>query len=486
MTSKYHKSIQLVKEIMSRLLSDYPRNILKIIEVVSAIALIIIFSSVKIVSADENEAIFISTKPSSEYILSENEDRIYTTLRNEGYSHEGSCGILGNIAVENPNFIPDLEANNGVTYGLFQWSDVGNRRSNLVSWCNNRLLYPNRIDGQLAFALYELNGGDPIACRVNDYLKHTDNPEKAAMEFAAGFERCIGSTSSAEKDGIYTGRIYPEYHDRTYQALSERINKANYYNDAYADAALSYGNIIEINIVPTAGIVGEWENKIEDAALKSVNIFVSKNSTAIKENPTKILLLILACTLFGYIMGSFYLIYFIWGRHNKKLVSNFRAVNRIYKHKDPATIQRIYRTGVVVLWDILKTYLAISLAFHFAGGVLRRDAILFAGLGIILGNDYPFWNKFKGGMGATVTMVTLCFYMPIWGPICCLIGLIIGLIARSLSLGVTIMTILTVPFAFFVRGWHAGVIVLIEMVMMIIKQRRFLLKYLENHAHLNS
>lgn len=456
---------------------------MKHLEIILSIVLVIAFSSVKIVAAGENDEIFITTEPSENYILSESEDKIYTTLRNEGYSHEGACGILGNIAIENPTFNPDLESSNGITYGLFQWSNVGNRRSNLVKWCNNRLLYPNRIDGQLAYALYELNGGDPIAVRVNDYLKRTDNSERAAMEFAAGFERCIGSTSNSEKDGTYTGRIYPEYMFCTYQALSERINKANYYNDAYANAALSYGNIIEINIVPTAGIVGEWEDQLENAALKSVNIFVTQQETRIKKSPIKVFLLYLSCIIFGYVLGSLYLIYFIWGRHNEKLLSNFRRVNRIYKHKDPASAHRLYQTGIVIVWDIFKAYVAISLAFHFAGGVIGRDAVLFAGLGVILGNDYPFWNKFKGGMGATVTMITLCFYTPIWGPVCCLIGLIASLIAKSLPIGVTIITVLSVPFAFFIRGWHAGIIVLIEMLMMIIKQRRFLISYMKQRSN---
>lgn len=170
-------------------------------------------------------------------VFSEKEDHIYELLRKKGYTVAGASGILGNIAVENPRFEADLYANGGNTYGLFQWTNDGNRRDNLVQWCNGQVLYPNRIEGQIAFAIHELEGGDPIACRANAYLKKTADPEMAAMEFAVGFERCIGATQKPEDDGIYTGSLYPEHEGDTYQALAKRCAAARKYYEGYKKLA---------------------------------------------------------------------------------------------------------------------------------------------------------------------------------------------------------------------------------------------------------
>ncbi len=179
--------------------------------------------------------------------------RIYATLIEEGYSHAGACGILGNVAVENPQFDPNLESADGNYYGLFQWSNVGERRSNLIKYCRSRLLKHNLITGQLAFAFHELRGGDSIASRIDSYLRETDDVAEAAMEFAAGFERCIGKTSNADNDGIYTGTIYPEHYNRTYQALNLRIEKANYYDNLFRELPLD--NKLQFEIVEKPSIL---------------------------------------------------------------------------------------------------------------------------------------------------------------------------------------------------------------------------------------
>lgn len=397
------------------------------------------------------------------------EDQIYATLRNAGYSHAGTCGIMGNMAVENPDFVADLEANKGVTYGLFQWSDVGNRRSNLVKWCNNRLLYHNRIDGQMAFAMFELSGGDSIACRANDFLKTTDDPKMAAMEFAAGFERCVGPTPNPSNDAVYEGTIYPEYYGRTYQALKSRIEKAEYYYDKYLGSPINEENVIEINIVPTAGIIAEMEDAIEADTYRTLNIEIPQRES----HPV---LYKIMCILVGYFFGTLFLPHAIRKRRG---LSNFGEVNRMFDKKDPATLERIKHTAYVVLWDVLKCYLGFGVAFAISRGDMGRDVILWTGLGLILGNGYPVWNRFRGGIGATATMLVICTYMPIWGPICCLLGLIITMIFKSLPLGVLMITVLILPFAFMLRGPVAGIIILSEMLLMFIKQRRHLIRLIQ-------
>lgn len=402
-------------------------------------------------------------------IISKREDQVYATLRDAGYSHAGTCGIMGNMAVENPKFEADLEANKGVTYGLFQWSDVGNRRSNLVRWCNNRLLHPNRIDGQLAFAMYELSGGDSIACRANEYLMETSDPVMAAQEFAAGFERCVGRTGNAENDSVYYGDIYPEYYGRTYQALGNRIERAKFYYMSYGESAPTSEQGIEINIVPTAGILAEVEDAIEISTYRSLNMIIPEK----EDHPIGARII---CLCIGYFFGMTFLPHIF---RRRKGVSNFKEVNRMFDRKDPATIARIRHTLFVLIWDVIKCYLAFAVAFNITKGTMGRDVILWTGLGVILGNDYPVWNRFKGGMGSTVTMLVLITYMPLWGSLCCFLGLITALISKSLPIGVFMITLFTVPFAFFLRGATAGIFVTIEMVMMLVKQSRYIIRLVE-------
>lgn len=160
------------------------------------------------------------------------EDLVYDILRENGYTVAATCGILGNIAVECTEFEPDTTRNDGLAYGLFQWTDVGDRRGKLKKWCNENGYDYTTIEGQVYFAIYELEGGDSIACRLNNYLKKTDDAYTAAVEFAAGFERCVGTTGV--KDGKYTGGIYPEYYGEKYQALNLRINRAMNYYERYS------------------------------------------------------------------------------------------------------------------------------------------------------------------------------------------------------------------------------------------------------------
>ena len=160
--------------------------------------------------------------------LEEKEEIVYKTLVEAGYSPAGACGIMGNIAVESPDFDPAAVNESGGTLGLFQWNDVGDRKQNFKDFCKEQKLNWNSIEAQLAFMIYELSGADPIACRLDDLLKETDDAYTAAAEFTAGFERCI--TDGGKRTDTYTGSLYPEFYGNRYQALSKRINKAmNYY-----------------------------------------------------------------------------------------------------------------------------------------------------------------------------------------------------------------------------------------------------------------
>ena len=410
----------------------------------------------------------------SNYIFSETEDRIYNTLRTAGYSKAGACGILGNIAVENSSFEADLNGNGGITYGLFQWNNVGERKQNLVTWCNNRSLYPNRIDGQLAFAIHELEGGDPIAKRLERFLKSTNDPSDAAMEFTVGFERCVGSTKNPEIDARYEGSIYPEYYGKTDQAMAKRMEMAEKYYQGYA----GYDNpslVFKIDATPTPGLVSEIEEKIHIDIQRSLDMNVD---ATLANDSTRLAILRLVCVAVGYLCGCIYLsMLFIDKKkiraHQLKNLKEIPHVRSVLAHFG------IEKAAYVLLSDIFKLCFAIALTVVFVKDLSLDDKLLFTGLGAIIGNAFPFWNKFKGGIGLTVTILTLILYMPIWGVLCCIIGVYSAVNLKSLTVGVTIMSIIMIPFTYHYKGIMEGMVVTAIVILLIVSHQRILLRYFD-------
>lgn len=179
--------------------------------------------------------------------VEEREQIVYESLLAAGYSPAGACGMMGNIAVEAPDYDPRTVNESNGAFGLFQWNDVGDRQQHLKDFCEDNNMDCNTIEGQIAFAVYELSGADPIACRLDDLLKTTADPYTAAAEFTAGFERCI--CDSGKSADVYCGSLYPEFHKEHYQALAKRINKAmNYYIRFVRTPSADDGKQINITI----------------------------------------------------------------------------------------------------------------------------------------------------------------------------------------------------------------------------------------------
>lgn len=202
--------------------------LISLLVLVIVLVTVIVVRNMKKAQQDTPRIVSFTIDAPDDIPVEEKERIVYQSLLKAGYSPAGSCGIMGNIAVESPDFDPSAvnEANGAL--GLFQWNDVGNRQQHFKEFCKENKLNWNSIESQLSFAVYELSGADPIACRLDEYLKETDDAYTAAVEFTAGFERCISDSGKAAD--VYTGSLYPEFYGEHYQALAKRINKAmNYY-----------------------------------------------------------------------------------------------------------------------------------------------------------------------------------------------------------------------------------------------------------------
>lgn len=140
------------------------------------------------------------------------EERMYNTLRANGFSAQSACGVLANAWAES-GVEPTKQQIGGNAYGLFQWDD---RKTKLMSWCQSGGYDYTSFEGQMAYFFYEFNGGDSTwisyanaNCAGTSGFKNLISLESATMIFLRGFERA----------GV--------------ERLQERINKAHEYYDKW-------------------------------------------------------------------------------------------------------------------------------------------------------------------------------------------------------------------------------------------------------------
>lgn len=130
----------------------------------------------------------------------------------------------------------------------------------------------------------------------------------------------------------------------------------------------------------------------------------------------------------------------------------------------------------VLAGDVGKTLIAFGVSWLLAGGLLGRETFLWTGLGVVLGHNFPFWKKFRGGKGVAVTCTWLIFFMPVWGTVSCIAGGAVVLATGYLPLGAVLIPLLGTCFAFFSQGIMAGIFFLLSFLLMLSRHYRGLLR----------
>lgn len=130
----------------------------------------------------------------------------------------------------------------------------------------------------------------------------------------------------------------------------------------------------------------------------------------------------------------------------------------------------------VLAGDVGKTLIAFGVSWLLAGSLLGRECFLWAGLGAVLGHNFPFWKKFRGGKGVAVTCTWLIFFMPLWGTVSCIAGGAVVLATGYLPLGAVLIPLLGTYFAFFSQGIMAGIFFLLSFLLMLSRHYRGLLR----------
>ena len=105
------------------------------------------------------------------------------------------------------------------------------------------------------------------------------------------------------------------------------------------------------------------------------------------------------------------------------------------------------KAGIFVfICDILKGLIAFNLCnFIFGGSLFSNNADVlygvYAGFGAIIGHDFPFYLKFKGGKGTATTLGFLLFVNPLIAIITYIIGFITAFVSKYISLASLVMTL---------------------------------------------
>lgn len=120
---------------------------------------------------------------------------------------------------------------------------------------------------------------------------------------------------------------------------------------------------------------------------------------------------------------------------------------------------------LVLAGDILKTGAALAAVWLLflrgrlspsSGWPLLEEPALLAGLGVLLGHNWPAWHRFHGGKGVTVTCAWLILALPGWGAAACLAGGAVTLLTGYLPLGAVLIGALGALAGFAAAGPRTG------------------------------
>lgn len=159
------------------------------------------------------------------------------------------------------------------------------------------------------------------------------------------------------------------------------------------------------------------------------------------------------CLLIGYLFGCILTAEVIVKHKTGKSVSEFGTGN-----PGMANVMRIFgfRTGAAVLaGDLVKTIAVVLICCLLfgrtsvlpSGKPLGQYAVLWAGLGAVLGHNWPLWRRMRGGKGVAVTCMAIFLFSPLWGLISDVAGMLVVFLTGYLPLGAVVITTLFAIFA---------------------------------------
>lgn len=163
----------------------------------------------------------------------------------------------------------------------------------------------------------------------------------------------------------------------------------------------------------------------------------------------------LAILLIAYLLGSI---------NTSIIVSKIMIGDDIRNHGSgnagaTNTLRTVGKKGAffVVLGDVLKTVIAIIVARLISHD--NSQATYIAGIGAVLGHNFPVYFKFRGGKGIIVSTVAMLFADSILGLFVVIISIGIMAVSRYVSLGSISGAVLFVIFSLIFHGQESDFVV---------------------------
>ena len=164
----------------------------------------------------------------------------------------------------------------------------------------------------------------------------------------------------------------------------------------------------------------------------------------------------LICLLLGYVPGTILTAELVTRRVKKKSVFAIGSGNPGMAN---VMAQCGFLPGILVLaGDLLKTVVPCVLCRFvlFPGeGVF---AAAWAGLGCILGHNFPLWHRGKGGKGVSCTCAAIFCIHPFWGLLAMIVGMVAVFFTKYLAIGAVLIPLAFLPAAALFYGPEAALV----------------------------
>lgn len=147
------------------------------------------------------------------------------------------------------------------------------------------------------------------------------------------------------------------------------------------------------------------------------------------------------CLMLGYLFGCFSTAYVV-GKLNKIDIRKYGSGNS-------GTTNALRTLGpkagaITLIGDVFKAIIPILFVrfFFFPNTDANPLFTLYVGLGVVLGHNYPFWLKFKGGKGAAATGGVMIAFDPMIIPFGLILLVSSVAITKYVSVGSLLVTTL--------------------------------------------
>lgn len=181
---------------------------------------------------------------------------------------------------------------------------------------------------------------------------------------------------------------------------------------------------------------------------------------------------IIICLVIGYLFGCFSTGYFV-GKFNHIDIRNYGSGNS-------GTTNALRTLGLkaailTFLGDALKAIIPIIFVRYFFqdSDTLIQLLILYTGLGVVLGHNFPVWLNFKGGKGIAATAGVMLAFDWRFGLTACGIFIILVAITRYVSVGSLALSIIfpISVLVFYPHNLHMLLVSLIYTILAYVKHR---------------